>query len=102
MPANPQGLVAPPMMQRPPQMPPPPGYAVPGPRVGNPLALTGFICGLFGLTPFWVGFILCILAIVFSAIGMSKASRLGGVGKGFAIAGLVMGIVFLTPAACGL
>jgi hypothetical protein len=60
------------------------------------------VCGLLGLTPFWVGMALCILAIVFSAIGLSRAGRLAGAGKGLAIAGLVLGILFLGPASCGL
>jgi hypothetical protein len=93
-----QAIVPPVQVVIPPQGAPFAGAA----RPTNPLSIAGFVCGLFGLTPFWVGFLLCILAIVFSAIAMSKASRLGGIGRGFAIAGLVMGIVFLMPAACGI
>jgi len=69
---------------------------------GNPLATAGFICGLLGLIPFWVGFALCILAITLSAVGLAKAGTLAGRGRGLAIAGLVLGIVFLGPAACGI
>jgi hypothetical protein len=78
------------------------GGGVPVQGQKNPLAIAGFVCGLLGLTPFWVGCALCILAIVFSSIGMSKASSLGGVGKGLAIAGLVLGIAFFPFAACGI
>ncbi len=72
------------------------------PGTGNPLAVAGFICGLLGLTPFWIGCVLCVLAIIFSSIGLSRSGPLGGRGKGLAIAGLVCGIVFLGPASCGI
>ncbi len=67
---------------------------------GTPgLAVASLVCGLFGLTPFWIGFILCLLAITFGAVTLSKPGQRG---RGMAIAGLVLGIVQLLPAACGL
>jgi hypothetical protein len=87
------GQAYPPPYQMPPQQLGPPG---------NPLAIAGFVCGLLGLTPFWVGFTLCILAIVFSSIALSKAPQRNNARKGLAIAGLVLGLVFIVPAACGL
>ncbi len=69
----------------------------------NHVATIGFICGLLGLFPFWIGFLLCIVAIVCSGFGLQHAARLPGQrGRGLAIAGLVLGIVFIIPAGCGL
>jgi hypothetical protein len=69
----------------------------------NSLALAAFICGVLGLVPFWIGFVLCILAIVLGSFAIQHANRLPDRrGKGLAIAGLVLGIVFLLPASCGL
>jgi len=59
----------------------------------NGMALTGFICSLVGL--FLFGFILGVLAIIFSAIGLGKIKKdpTKWKGKGMAIAGLIIGIV---------
>ena len=65
------------------------------------LAIASLICGLLGLVPFWIGFLLCLLAITFGAIVLTQ-SRPGDAGRGMAIAGLVLGLVFVLPAACGL
>lgn len=58
-------------------------------------ALAGFICGILGFIflftlffPFGMG----LLAVIFSAIGLSTTSD-GKAGKGFAIAGLILGIL---------
>jgi hypothetical protein len=88
--------------------PPPPAYYPQQPMVGvgdrsNSLAVASFVCGILGLVPFWVGFILCVAAIVMGAFGIQQANRLPDQrGKGLAIAGLVLGIVFIVPAGCGL
>ena len=85
--------------------PPPSGPYVPAwdpAASSNGYAIAGLVCGLLGLFPFWIGFILCVLAIVFSGIGLSHASRYGGVGRGPAVAGLVLGILFIVPASCGI
>ena len=50
---------------------------------GNGMAIAGFVCA----------FVFAILGIIFSAIGLSRASSRGGAGKGLAIAGLVISIL---------
>jgi Domain of unknown function (DUF4190) len=72
------------------------------PQVGTPgLAIASLICGLLGLFPFWIGFVLCLLAITFGAIVLSN-TKPGQNGRGLALTGLILGLVFLLPAACGL
>jgi hypothetical protein len=56
----------------------------------NGIAIAGFICSIVGL--FIFGLILGTLGIIFSAIGMSRASKTGK-GFGLAIAGLIIGII---------
>ena len=80
---------------------PPAPSASPAATQKNGLAVAGFVCGLLGLFPFWIGFILCILAIIFSSIALSRSGKRGGAGRGLAIAGLVLGIVFFVPAMLG-
>ena len=66
-----------------------------GPRK-NGMATAGMICGIIGIVLCWfpfLGLIAGLLGIVFGAIGMSRAGRLGNVGKGAAITGLVCGIM---------
>ena len=86
-----------------PQYPMAPGMApMSQQQQGTPgLAVASLICGLLGLVPFWIGFILCLLAIVFGGIVLSQ-TRPGQQGRGLAITGLVFGLVFVLPAACGL
>lgn len=54
-------------------------------------ALTGFICSIVGLIVFPI--LLGLLGIIFSSIGLSKINKDNFKGKGFAIAGLVVGII---------
>jgi hypothetical protein len=56
------------------------------------MALAGFICALCGIIPF-VGLILAILGVVFSALGLKQSSVTGN-GRGLAIAGLAIGCLF--------
>ncbi len=65
------------------------------------MAIASLVCGLLGLTPLWVGFILCIIAI---ALGIAAVTQIrpGQGGKGMAIAGIILGAVFIIPAGCGL
>ena len=52
----------------------------------NPLALAGFICSFF----------VPVVGVVLSAIGLSKANKsVSKKGKGFAVAGLAISIVFM-------
>ena len=64
----------------------------------NAMALTGFITGVVGLIIF--GIILGIVAVVFSSIGLSKINKNPEKfsGKGFGIAGLVLGIIDILAA----
>ncbi|MCE2788109.1 MAG: DUF4190 domain-containing protein [Sphingobacteriales bacterium] len=56
----------------------------------NGMAIAGFVCSLAGLLIF--GLILGTLGIIFSSIGLAKYSKTGK-GLGFAITGLVVGIL---------
>jgi hypothetical protein len=64
---------------------------------GNPgMATAGMICGIVGIVLCWfpfVGLIAGLLGIIFGAIGMSRAGRLGGLGRGAGVTGLVCGII---------
>ncbi len=63
---------------------------------GNGLAITGFVCALCAIVLFWVpgvNFILWVLAIVFSAIGISRATKRQAPHRGLAIAGLTIALV---------
>jgi hypothetical protein len=69
---------------------------------GTPgLAIASLVCGLLGLVPLWIGFVLCLLAITFGGIVLA-GTRPGQPGRGLAITGLVFGLLFILPAACGL
>lgn len=89
--------------------PPPMSYPMmmqqPGPmsqQQGTPgLAIASLVCGLLGLVPLWIGFVLCLLAITFGGIVLA-GTRPGQQGRGLAITGLVLGLLFILPAACGL
>lgn len=62
------------------------------------MAVAGLVLGIIGAVLFFVpfiGWILAILGIIFGALGNSKASKIGGKGKGMAIAGLVLGLIGL-------
>lgn len=74
-----------------------PGYApgAPAPQQGNGLAVAAMICGILAIVLFWVpvlGWILALLGVIFGAIGISKANKVGK-GKGMAIAGLACGVL---------
>lgn len=107
-PMSPQPIQSAPMS---PYAPPPaplayPAYPmmmqqVPQPQGTPGLAVAALICGLLGWVPFWIGFILCLLAITFGGIVLSQ-TRPGQPGRGLAITGLVFGLILVLPAACGL
>ncbi|HEX6360933.1 DUF4190 domain-containing protein [Actinophytocola sp.] len=77
--------------------PPQPPVAKPS----NGLGLTGFILGLIGLLLSFIPLIgvvawpLVILGIIFSAIGIAKASKGRATNKGLSIAGLVVSVIGL-------
>ena len=83
-----------------PTIPPMPGqpaqvvYHVTQPVMSNGLATAALVCGIVGIVLFWtvwVGLILGVLAIVFGAVGRSRAA-LGAPNKSQATAGLWLGI----------
>lgn len=61
-----------------------PAYAAPVARPTDPLAIASFVCALLGLN---------IVAVVLGHISLSHIKRSGAPGRGFAIAGLVIGYV---------
>ena len=77
------------------------GYT-PGPQMqpqqGNGIAVAALVLGICALVLFFLWFlapILGLLAIIFGALGISKANKIGGKGKGLAIAGLITGVLGL-------
>ena len=73
-----------------------PEYYTPSPPKGSGLAIAAMVLGIVALVLFcfWYVSIPCaILAIVFGAIGKSKADRGEAGGRGMAIAGLTCGII---------
>lgn len=60
------------------------------------MAVAGLVMGIIALVLCWVPFlnwIMSLLGIIFGALGMSKANRIGGRGKGMAVAGLICAIL---------
>ncbi len=60
------------------------------------MATAGFVLALLTVFLGWIpvlGWIMWVLGLVFSIIGLSKASKLGGAGRGLAIAGLVISLL---------
>jgi hypothetical protein len=59
----------------------------------NGMATAGFILALLTLFLGWIpllGWLMWVLGLIFSAIGLGNANKVGGTGKGLAIAGLVI------------
>jgi type II secretory pathway pseudopilin PulG len=72
---------------------PPPQYQAPYQPQANSMATWGLVLGIAGIVLCWVpllGWASAILGIVFGAIGIGKANRLGR-GKGAAVTGLILG-----------
>lgn len=66
------------------------------PQQGNGMAVAAMVLGIIALVLFWVpvlNWILGLLGIVFGAVGMAKAGKIGGRGKGMALAGLITGLL---------
>lgn len=78
------------------QQPGQPGYGPQGgyqaARPRNGFSIAALVCAiaqvLFFLLPLFA-----LLAIIFGAIGVSKARRLGGAGRGMGLTGLILGCV---------
>ena len=87
------GSAVPPTPQPPPPPVGPPSQLTPT----NGLAIAALVLGILSVVLLWTvwgGFVMGVLAIVFGAIGLSKAKD-GAPNKGQATAGLVLGIVGL-------
>lgn len=70
----------------------------PNQHQGNGMAVAGLVLGILGLILCWIpflGWILALLGVIFGALGMGKAKKIGGKGNGMAIAGLVTGALGL-------
>ncbi len=66
-------------------------------RQGNGLAVAGLVLGILAIVLCWVPVIdqiVAILGIIFGAIGIGTANRVGK-GKGMAVTGLITGIIGL-------
>jgi multisubunit Na+/H+ antiporter MnhG subunit len=63
---------------------------------GNGMAVAALVLGIIAVVLCFIvvlNWILALLAIIFGAVGISKANKIGGKGKGMATAGLVLGLV---------
>ncbi len=61
-------------------------------------AVAGFVLGVLGHVPL-LGVVCCLLGIYFSSRGLKRAALLDNRGHGLAVAGMILSIVFLVPAA---
>ena len=87
--------------------PPPQQYGGPGPHyapayvaapsngIGTAAGVLGIVGAVLMFIPFvdFIAVVLGLLAVVFGAVGLSRAKNLGGAGRGMAITGIVLGIV---------
>ncbi len=71
--------------------PGPPGPPVPPKTNGKSIA--SLVLGVLSIVVPYIGFLLGIVAIVFSSLSFKELKRTGEQGKGLSIAGLVCGIV---------
>jgi len=63
---------------------------------GNGMAVAAMVLGILGLVLSFVagaGFICGLLGLIFGIIGIKKAGRIGGKGKGMALTGLITGSI---------
>jgi hypothetical protein len=60
----------------------------------NKLAIAGFVCSIVGVCPL-PAFIPSVLGIIFSAVGLSQIKKTGEEGGGLAIAGILIGALWL-------
>jgi Tfp pilus assembly protein PilX len=80
---------------QPPQYGAQPGYGAPG----VPPGYSGYVPPEYQKNGFAIaGFVLCflpLLGIIFSVLGLVKSGKVGGKGRGLAIAGLVLSVLFI-------
>jgi lysylphosphatidylglycerol synthetase-like protein (DUF2156 family) len=65
---------------------------------GNGMAVAALVMGILAVVLCFIPFlswILGLLGVIFGAVGMSKANKIGGKGKGLAITGLILGVLGL-------
>jgi hypothetical protein len=58
----------------------------------NGLAIAGMVLGISSVVLFflsWIATIIAIVGLILSLVGLSKSKRLGGIGRGMAIAGVI-------------
>lgn len=67
--------------------------APPAPPKTNGKSIASLVLGILSIVIPYVGFILGIVAIVFSSLSLKEIKRTGEQGKGLSIAGLVCGII---------
>jgi uncharacterized membrane protein len=69
--------------------------APPSNGIGTAAGVVGIIAIVLIFIPYldFLGVVLGLLAIVFGGLGVSRANRMGGRGKGMAVTGLVLGII---------
>jgi hypothetical protein len=77
---------------------PQPQYGVMAPPsngMGTAAGVVGIIAIILIFIPYvdFLGVLLGLLAIIFGAVGIGRANRMGGHGKGMAVTGLVLGII---------
>ncbi|MCK8485831.1 DUF4190 domain-containing protein [Paenibacillus sp. MBLB2552] len=70
-----------------------PPSAPPAPAKTNGKSIVSLVLGILSIVIPYVGFILGIVAIVFSSLSFKEIKRTGEQGKGLSVAGLVCGIV---------
>jgi hypothetical protein len=85
--------------QQPQYYPPQQPYYGATPPPSNGVGTAGGVIGIIGLVLAFIPFIdffaivLGVLAIILGGIGVQRANRMGGVGKGMAVTGVVCGII---------
>lgn len=65
-------------------------------QLKNGMATAGFVLALVTIFLGWIpvlGWIIWLLGLIFSSVGLAKAKKVGGKGKGLAIAGLVISLI---------
>ncbi|MBI9052209.1 MAG: hypothetical protein JEY96_00235 [Bacteroidales bacterium] len=65
-------------------------------QLKNGMATAGFVLALITVFFGWIpvlGWIIWLLGLIFSSIGLAKAKKLEGKGKGLAIAGLIISLI---------
>ena len=78
---------------------PQPYYAPVQQKRSNGMAIAGFILSLLAVLGFFASFLIPLLGVIFSSVGIAKSKKLNN-GKGLAIAGLILGIFAIIMFAC--